>query len=71
MKQDSTDPPLDPPTLTTHRLTTRGDVLIDELGRTVILRGFNIGGRSKMPPFLPFEIADAGEIPAQANKLID
>jgi len=70
VKQDSTDPPLDPPKLTTHRLTTRGDVLIDELGRTVILRGVNIGGRSKMPPFLPFEIADAGEIPAKADKLM-
>jgi endoglycosylceramidase len=70
VKQDSTDPPLDPPTLTTHRLTTRGDVLIDEIGRAVILRGFNIGGRSKMPPFLPFEIADAGEIPAKADKLM-
>jgi hypothetical protein len=70
VKQDSTDPPLDPPRLTTRRLTTRGDVLIDQLGRTVILRGFNISGRSKMPPFLPFEIADAGEIPAKADRLM-
>ncbi|HMI83811.1 MAG TPA: cellulase family glycosylhydrolase [Polyangiaceae bacterium] len=70
VQQDPMDPPLDPPKLTTHRLTTRGDVLIDELGRAVILRGVNVGGRSKMPPFLPFEFADAGEIPAQADKLM-
>jgi endoglycosylceramidase len=67
---DSIDPPLDPPTLTTRRLTTRGNVLIDELGRAVILRGVNIGGRSKMPPFLPFDFADAGEISATADKLM-
>jgi endoglycosylceramidase len=67
---DLIDPPLDPPKLTTRRLTTRGDVLIDELGRTVILRGVNVGGRSKMPPFLPFDFADAGEITANADKLM-
>jgi hypothetical protein len=70
VKQDPADPPLDPPQLTTHRLTTRGDVLIDEIGRTVILRGVNIGGRSKMPPFLPFEIADAGDISGKADTLM-
>jgi endoglycosylceramidase len=70
VKPDSTDPPLDPPTLTSRRLTTRGDVLIDQLGRAVILRGVNVGGRSKMPPFLPFDIADPGEIPAKADRLM-
>jgi hypothetical protein len=70
VKQDTIDPPLDPPMLGTHRLTTRGDVLIDQIGRTVILRGVNISGRSKMPPFLPFEMADAGTISAQADKLM-
>ncbi len=70
MTQDGIDPPLDPPTLTTRRLVTRGDVLIDELGRTVILRGVNVGGRSKMPPFMPFDFADAGEITAGADKLM-
>jgi endoglycosylceramidase len=67
-----TDPlnPLDPPKLATRRLTTRGDVLIDELGRAVILRGVNVGGRSKMPPFLPFDFADATEITAKADRLM-
>jgi len=70
MNQDQAGPPLDRPTLTTHRLTTRGDVLIDELGRAVILRGVNIGGRSKMPPFLPFDFSDPAEITARADQLM-
>jgi endoglycosylceramidase len=70
VNQDQSDPPLDPPKLTTHRLTTRGDVLIDELGRAVILRGVNIGGRSKMPPFLPFDFADPAEIAGKADKMM-
>jgi hypothetical protein len=68
--RDAIDPPLDPPKLATRRLMTRGDVLIDELGRAVILRGVNVGGRSKMPPFLPFDFVDPGEIPAKADKLM-
>jgi hypothetical protein len=70
MKADSTDPPLEPPKLSTRRLTTRGGTLIDELGRAVILRGVNVGGRSKMPPFLPFDIADASEIAVKAERLM-
>ena len=70
VNQDPIDPPLDPPKLTTKRLTTRGDVLVDELGRAVILRGVNVGGRSKMPPFLPFDFTDLAEITAKADKLM-
>jgi endoglycosylceramidase len=67
---DQLDPPLDPPKLTTRRLTTRGTVLIDAIGRVVILRGVNVGGRSKMPPFLPFDIADPAEISGKADQLM-
>lgn len=42
---------------TASSLTVRidGDRFIDDAGRRVILRGINAGGRSKLPPFLPFE----------------
>jgi endoglycosylceramidase len=70
VNSEEPDPPLEPPSLSTRRLTTRGNVLIDELGRTVILRGVNIGGRSKMPPFLPFDITNASEISGKADRLM-
>jgi len=62
--------PIVAPKLTSRRLVTRGGALIDELGRKVILRGLNVGGRSKMPPFVPFEIAGDDEIPAKADQLM-
>ncbi len=37
------------------RLHTDGERVVDEFGRTVMLRGINIGGRAKLPPFLPWE----------------
>lgn len=48
------------PAVTTRKVTVSGRLLLDEHGREVILRGFNAGGRAKMPPFLPFDV-DEGE----------
>lgn len=36
--------------------------LVDSLGRSVIMRGLNTGGRSKFAPFLPFEVADPDDL---------
>ncbi len=47
--------PLAAPTLSSRRLRVDGERLRDELGRQVLPRGFNAGGRAKMPPFLPFD----------------
>jgi len=44
------------PQLESGSLHADGNRLVDELGRQVILRGVNAGGRSKFAPFLPFEI---------------
>jgi endoglycosylceramidase len=58
---------LETPILTSNRLTVDGTRLRDELGRQVILRGFNAGGRAKMPPFLPFDIAGGSTLEAAAD----
>lgn len=55
------DPTLEADVVAARALTVDGSVLRDELGRTVILRGFNAGGRAKMPPFLPFEAGPGDE----------
>ena len=36
-------------------IRAEGGLLVDEAGRQVVLRGVNAGGRSKFPPFSPFE----------------
>ena len=48
------------PTLSSLRLTPIGTELRDELGRLVLLRGANTGGRSKFPPFHPFPFSESG-----------
>lgn len=62
------DPTLVPASVATRRLHVSGERLLDTLNREVILRGFNAGGRAKMPPFLPFDhdetVADAAEADA-------
>jgi hypothetical protein len=37
------------------RLRCDGRFIRDELGRVRIFRGANVSGRSKLPPFLPFD----------------
>ena len=49
---------LAPAELSSLRLTVDGTRLLDELGREVILRGVNADGRSKFPPFIPFDFTD-------------
>lgn len=60
----SGSPPADPPPLTctiappkppSSHLHTDGTALKDALGRVVVLRGVNAGGRSKFAPFAPFD----------------
>jgi endoglycosylceramidase len=47
-------------TLSSLRVTVEGSKILDATGREVILRGVNAGGRSKMPPFLPFAFQESG-----------
>lgn len=42
------------------RLRADGTRLRDALGRVVFLRGVNMGGHSKLPPFAPFDFAPGG-----------
>jgi endoglycosylceramidase len=43
------------PALALPLIRPEGGRLIDEAGREIILRGVNAGGRSKTPPFYPFD----------------
>jgi endoglycosylceramidase len=55
------------PMLADTHLTTSGTTLRDALGRHVILRGVNAGGRSKFAPYVPFDfVGDAFQAAADA-----
>ena len=63
--------PIEAPKLTKRRLSTRGSALVDEHGRRVLLRGVNVGGRSKMPPFVPFEMQTPADVPPRAEQIMN
>jgi endoglycosylceramidase len=49
-----------PPVLPGAVIHTDGQMLVDALGRVVVLRGVDAGGRSKLSPFAPFDFTGAG-----------
>lgn len=51
---------LSAPELPDTRLRADGTRFRDALGRVVVLRGVNAGGRSKFAPFAPFDFAEGG-----------
>ena len=57
------------PALPDTHLTVDGMVLRDALGRAVVLRGVNAGGRSKFAPFVPFDYPAGGFDAALATYL--
>jgi endoglycosylceramidase len=59
------------PTQTDWRLTTSGTTLRDSLGRVVLLRGVDAGGRSKFAPYMPFEYASDSAFTAALNSYMD
>lgn len=54
------------PALASARVTVDSGRMLDVLGREVLLRGVNTGGRAKFPPFVPFAFAESGH-PLQAD----
>jgi endoglycosylceramidase len=58
------------PALADWRLRADGRHLRDALGRVVLLRGVNTGGRSKFAPFMPFDFA-AGDHAAALARYVD
>lgn len=59
------------PVLPTLRLTAHGSRLLDALGREVLLRGVNCGGRSKIPPFFPFPFVESGRSDSERAPAFD
>jgi endoglycosylceramidase len=60
-----------PPALYDWHLAADGRVLRDALGRAVLLRGVNAGGRSKFAPFLPFAWEPGDDFDAAAADYFD
>lgn len=60
---------LSAPSLPDTRLRAEGTRFRDALGRVVILRGVNAGGRSKFAPFAPFDFEPGGYEAALATYL--
>lgn len=61
--------PVAAPELASRALTVDGTLLRDALGREVHLRGVNVGGRAKLPPFLPFDPVAGVEVSEAADDL--
>ncbi|MHB8419716.1 MAG: cellulase family glycosylhydrolase [Myxococcales bacterium] len=59
------------PPLATGRLHADGARLRDELGRQVLLRGVNCGGRSKWAPYAPFDFEGDGDFPRACERFVD
>jgi endoglycosylceramidase len=59
------------PSLATGRVHAEGTRLRDELGRQVILRGVNCGGRSKWAPYAPFDFGSHHDSPRACAHYVD
>jgi endoglycosylceramidase len=57
--------------LASGRVQTEGTRLRDELGRQVLLRGVNCGGRSKWAPYAPFDFRDDDDFPGACRRYVD
>ncbi len=53
------------------RLTIAGREIRDSLGRSVLLRGANTGGRSKWEPFMPFDFTDEPSFAAGLERVMN
>lgn len=61
------DPAIERPVLDRATLHVDAEVLRDALDRQVLLRGVAVGGRSKLPPFYPFDVNETEAFEAQAD----
>jgi endoglycosylceramidase len=62
---------LQPYDLESRRVFVDGDKLVDIAGRQVVLRGVNVGGRAKLPPFIPFDFDESRDFQAQSDTFFD